>query len=67
MLEEANIKLASVITDILGLSGRRMLQAIVAGETDAGRLADLGSSRLAAPREALVAPSTVAFAITTVS
>ena len=55
VLEEANIKLASVITDILGLSGRRMLKAIVAGETDAQRLADLGSSRLAAPREALVA------------
>jgi len=55
VLEEANIKLASVITDILGLSGRRMLKAIVAGETDAGRLAGLGSSRLAAPREALVA------------
>ena len=35
VLEEANIKLASVITDILGLSGRRMLKAIVAGETDA--------------------------------
>ena len=55
VLEEANIKLASVITDILGYSGRRMLKAIVAGETDAGRLADLGSSRLAAPREALLA------------
>jgi len=55
VLEEANIKLASVITDILGLSGRRMLKAIVAGETDARRLAGLGSDRLAAPREALVA------------
>jgi hypothetical protein len=55
VLEEANIKLASVITDILGYSGRRMLKAIVAGETDARRLADLGSSRLAAPREALLA------------
>lgn len=55
VLEEANIKLASVITDIVGFSGRRMLKAIVAGETDARRLAELGSSRLAAPREALVA------------
>ena len=52
---EASIKLASVITDILGYSGRRMLKAIVAGETDAGRLADLGSSRLTAPRAALLA------------
>jgi transposase len=55
VLEEAKIKLASVITDILGYSGRRMLKAIVAGETDARRLAELGSYRLAAPREALVA------------
>ena len=57
-LEEANIKLTSVITDILGMSGRRMLAAIVAGESDASRLADLGSSRLTAPREALVAALT---------
>ena len=33
-LEEANIKLTSVISDILGLSGRRILRAIVAGESD---------------------------------
>lgn len=55
VLEEANIKLTSVITAIPGMSGRRMLKAIIAGESDAGRLADLGSSRLAAPRDALVA------------
>jgi transposase len=55
VLEEANIKLASVITDVLGWSGRRILKAIVAGESDAGRLADLGSSRLACPRDALTA------------
>ena len=35
VLEEANIKLASVITDILGASGRRILKAMIAGETDA--------------------------------
>ncbi len=58
VLEEANIKLASVITDILGMSGRRILNAIVAGEGDATRLADLGSSRLAAPRDALIAALT---------
>src|ERR1700683_2834317 len=34
VLEEANIKLASVISDIMGRSGRRILKAIVAGETD---------------------------------
>lgn len=58
VLEEANIKLTSVITDILGVSGRRILQAIVAGESDAPRLAALGSSRLAAPRDALTAALT---------
>ncbi len=58
VLEEANIKLASVITDILGMSGRRILKAIVAGESDARALAALGSSRLAAPRDALVASLT---------
>jgi hypothetical protein len=33
-LEDANIKLASVATDVLGPSGRTMLQAIPAGEDD---------------------------------
>jgi transposase len=53
VLEEANIKLSSVITDILGPSGRRMLKAIIGGETDPDRLAALGGPRLAAPRAAL--------------
>jgi hypothetical protein len=34
MLEDANIKLASVATDVLGASGRTTLQAIAAGEDD---------------------------------
>ena len=50
-LEEANIKLASVITDIMGLSGRRMIKAIIAGETDPMRLAALAHRRIKAPRE----------------
>jgi transposase len=54
-LEEANIKLASVISDILGFSGRRILKAIVAGHSDPRRLAELGHSRLACTREDLVA------------
>src|SRR6516225_6129370 len=33
-LEEANIKLDSVISDILGLSGRAMIEALIAGESD---------------------------------
>jgi transposase len=53
VLEEANIKLSSAITDILGLSGRRMLKAMIGGETDAGKLASLGSPRLAASRSEL--------------
>jgi transposase len=45
-LEGANIKLASVATDILGTSGREMLQALVAGATDAAALAQLAKGRL---------------------
>jgi transposase len=40
-LEEANIKVASVLTDVLGVSGRAMLDAIIDGEEDPERLADL--------------------------
>lgn len=58
VLEEANIKLTSVIANVLGLSGRRILEAIVAGESDPARLAGLGSARLAAPREALASALT---------
>lgn len=53
-LEEANIKLDSVITDIMGLSGRRMVEAIIAGETDPVRLAELAHRRIKAPRDMLV-------------
>ena len=58
VLEEANIKLTSVITDILGMSGRRILKAIVAGVSDASKLAGLGSSRLSASRDELTAALT---------
>jgi len=54
VLEEANVKLCSIITDILGASGRRMLKAMIAGETDAHKLAALGSERLGCTRETLV-------------
>ena len=53
VLEEANVKLASVISNVLGPSGRRILQAMIAGETDAAKLAALGSERLGCPRAAL--------------
>jgi transposase len=53
VLEEANIKLSSVITDILGSSGRRILKALAAGETDPVKLAQLGGGRLSATRAEL--------------
>jgi transposase len=46
VLEDANIKLASVATDVLGVSGRDMLEALIAGETDPAKLADLARKRL---------------------
>ncbi len=45
-LEGANIKLASVATDILGKSGRAMLAALVAGTTDPAAMAQLARGRL---------------------
>jgi len=47
-LEDANIKLDSVITDIVGLSGRRMIEALIAGETDPAALAALAHRRIKA-------------------
>jgi transposase len=46
VLEDANIKLAGVATDVLGVSGRDMLEALIAGETDPEKLADLARKRL---------------------
>ena len=48
VLEDANIKLGSVATDVLGASGRDMLEALIAGQTDPERLADLARKRLRA-------------------
>jgi transposase len=45
-LEGANVKLASVATDILGKSGREILAALVAGKTDSAELAQLAQGRL---------------------
>jgi transposase len=53
VLEDANVKLASVVSDVLGMSGRKMLRAIIKGQTDPVRLAALGSERLAASQEEL--------------
>jgi transposase len=51
-LTEANIRLDSVISDIMGVNGRRMIEAMIAGVGDAGKLAALGDRRLkATPKE----------------
>ncbi len=49
VLEDANVKLASVLSDLLGVSGRAILEAIVRGESDAKRLAALADPRVKAP------------------
>lgn len=41
VLEQCNIKLASVASDVLGVSGRRMLEALIAGQHSAAELADM--------------------------
>src|SRR4029079_17356348 len=48
VLEDANIKLGSVATDVLGVSGRDMLRALIAGEDDPQVLADLARRKLRA-------------------
>src|SRR4029453_17941876 len=48
LLEDAGIKLASVATDILGVSGRAMLEALVRGTTDPEVLAELARGKLRA-------------------
>ncbi len=52
-LEDANVKLDSVISDVVGLSGRAMIEAVIAGESDPDRLAALAHRRIKAPPEAL--------------
>ncbi len=54
-LENANLKLTGTLSDILGVSGRAILQALVAGETNPERLADLARGRVKASRAELVA------------
>jgi transposase len=58
LLEAANLKLGSVASDILGVSGRAMLAALAQGETDATVLAGLAKGRLRQKREQLVAALT---------
>ena len=46
VLEDANVKLASVATDVLGVSGRAMLEALASGESDPKALAQMARKRL---------------------
>jgi transposase len=46
VLEAANIKLATVVSDIMGKSGRAMMRALIAGERDAAKLAELAKGSL---------------------
>jgi len=58
LLDDAGIKLDSVVTDVLGVSGRRMLEALIAGERDPDVLAEMALARMRSKigtlREALV-------------
>ncbi|MDT3445295.1 transposase [Pseudofrankia sp. BMG5.37] len=60
LLEGALIKLSSVVSDLFGVAGRRILDALVAGERDPRRLAALGTGLKASP-EALTAALTGRF------
>jgi transposase len=53
LLEQGRIKLSSVISDLFGSSGRRILSALSQGKTDPEELADLGNARLKCGREVL--------------
>jgi len=53
VLEDANIKLAGVASSIMGLSGRAMLAALLAGTTDPATLAELALGKLRKKRDAL--------------
>jgi transposase len=54
VLEDTNIKLTSVVTDITGKSGRALLSALLQGEQDPQVLADLARGRMREKREQLV-------------
>lgn len=53
-LEDANLKIASVASDIMGMSGRLILAALIRGVTNPEKLADLADGKLKAPRKEIV-------------
>jgi transposase len=54
LLEEMRIKLSCVLSDLLGVSGRRILRALAKGETDSPKLAALGDRHLKCTMEQLI-------------
>jgi transposase len=58
VLEDANLKLSSVASDVLGVSGREMLAALIAGQEDPAALAQLAKGRLRQKIDALEAALT---------
>jgi transposase len=46
VLEDANVKLGLVATDALGVSGRKMIAALIEGETDTAKMADMACGRM---------------------
>jgi len=57
-LTQMNLQLANVITDIMGLTGQKILRAILAGERDADKLAEMRNWRIQASHEEIVASLT---------
>jgi len=53
-LEDANIKIVGIISDILGASGRAFLEVIITGEDDPEKLADLARGRLKTDRQRII-------------
>ena len=54
LLEGANIKLGSVASDVMGVSGQRILEAMIQGETDLEKLADMALGQLKQKRAQLI-------------
>ena len=66
-LEEANIKLDAVVSDIMGVSGRRMIEAMIGGERNPRRLAALADRAIKASPSSSMMPCTVGCASSTAS
>ena len=64
-LEQIRIKLSGHVSDLLGLSARRMLQALAEGESDAGKIAGLAANGLRANRQELEDALSAAATLTT--